>query len=93
MGILDEVENTRSLLLGILVFVGFIGFAIPFIEMDFSNPDKADENMEIIVEKTPDAIIPTEITWIKNVSNKVDNPYVLLILIVGIFWFFGYFKK
>ncbi|TQD28448.1 hypothetical protein [Methanolobus vulcani] len=93
MGILDEIENTRSLLLGILVLVGFVSFAIPFIGMDISNPDKTDENMEIIVEKTPDAIIPTEITWIQNVSNKVDNPYVLLILIIGIFWFFGYFKK
>jgi hypothetical protein len=93
MGILDTIENIRVLLLSLLILGIFISFSIFIIGIDFTDSENANENLKSVFEKGTNAIIPTEVTWLQIASSNVTNPYILLILIIGIFWFFGYFKK
>jgi hypothetical protein len=55
------------------------------------NPDKLDENLEKTTDFVVDNVVPTEINWISWIVDKVSNPWILLVLILGILWLFGYF--
>lgn len=89
----EIIEETRSTLLKLVIISGLLGTAIFLVGMKPTDSDIADENLHKVVEKTPDMVVPTEISWIQKVTNLIENPYLLLISILGILWFFGYFSN
>jgi hypothetical protein len=88
---MDWFTDIPKIFLAILVVIGGI-IAIIFINsIDYGNPDKLDENLEKTTDFVIDNAVPTEINWISGVVDKVSNPWILLVLILGILWLFGYF--
>ena len=79
------------------IFKAFFGLvlgikAISFINsIDYGISGKLDENLEKTTGFIVDNIVPTEIDWISWVTDKINNPWILLISILGIFWLFGYY--
>ena len=87
---MDWFTDIPKIFLAISLLIGGI-IAIIFINsIDYGNPDKLDD-----LEKTTDFVIdnavPTEINWISWVVDKVSNPWIRLVLILGILWLFGCF--
>ena len=75
-----------------IVVIAFAIGAIIFINsIDYVNPDKIDENLEKTTSFITDNVVPTEINWMTWLVDKVSNHWILLILIFGILWLFGYF--
>lgn len=88
---MDWFTDIPRIFLAILVVIGGI-IAIVFINsIDYGNPDKFDENLEKTTDLFIDTAVPTEINWISWVVDNVSNPWILLVLISGILWLFGYF--
>lgn len=86
-------EDIPAWFLIILAVVGAIGAVIFISSLDFNNPDSVDKNMEKTTGYVAENVVPTEINWIVWIVDHVKNPYLLTILVLGIFWLFGYFTK
>lgn len=88
---MDWFTDIPKIFLMILALIGAISAMIFFYSIDYGNPDEFDENIEKTTDLIVDHAVPTEINWISWVVDKVSNPWILLISILGILWLFGYF--
>ncbi|MEE9595111.1 MAG: hypothetical protein V3V92_06900 [Candidatus Hydrothermarchaeales archaeon] len=86
---LSSIPKIFQTLLALTVFISVAFF---LSQIDFTNPEKADENLRNITEKMVNESIPTEITWIERSADKINNPYLLVIVIFIIAWLFGYIR-
>ena len=88
---MDWFTDIPRIFLAILLVIGGTIAIIFFYSIDYANPDKFDENLEKTTGFFIDNAVPTEINWISWVVDKVSNPWILLVSILGILWLFGYF--
>lgn len=88
---MDWFTDIPKIFLAILAGIGIISAIIYINSIDYENPDKFNENLEKTTDFVVDGAVPTEINWISWVVDKVSNRWILLVLILGLLWLFGYF--
>lgn len=87
MNWLSDIPKIIQAVFGLILGIKAISF-ISSIEYGNSG---IDGNLEKTTDFIVDNIVPTEINWLSWVADKINNPWILLISILGIFWLFGYF--
>ena len=83
-------KDIPTLFVAVLTIIFGVKSIIFISSIDYTIAGDIDDNIEKLRNFVVDSIVPTEINWISWVADKVSNPWILLVLIVGIFWLFGY---
>ena len=81
MGWFEDIPNIFLTVIGLIALVSL---AIFILSIDWGNPDKSEENLDKITGKLSDVVVPTEVNWIDKVVNTINNPYLLLFVIIFI---------
>lgn len=90
MGWFEDIPTAFTAILAVIAAIGAIFF---IATLDFSSSANPDENLEKTTGYLTNNIVPTEVSWLDKAANSISNPFALLIVILGIMWLFGYFKK
>ena len=82
-------NDPRDAFILIIALIGLITVTSLILQMDFSgSPDSINKNTKITAKAIESQAIPTPISWMATATEKIQNPLILLLVIVGIMWLF-----
>ena len=81
----------KAFLIIVLVFSA-VGAMMFISSLNFGNSDKTENNLEKTTGYVVDNVVPTELNIMAWFAEKLSgHPLILLIMIIGTLWLFGYF--
>jgi hypothetical protein len=86
-----EINNIPKIFQAIMGLIFVVSLVIFIINIDFTDTDKADDNIAEVTTMAVDSSI-TGIMWMSKAVDTISNPYIMLLVIGVIGWLFGYFK-